>query len=119
MGFSSLWAKFHYPTWFLTPIAAVCEVIGWILGTTLKLNLFNVRVLVMHRWFDIANAERDLKFKPIIAYEEGWTETIAWFREHWLPTYAKSASLFGIAKQSQAKIDIQEASRQADLKKTK
>jgi hypothetical protein len=89
------------------------------LGTTLKLNLFNVRVLVMHRWFDIANAERDLKFEPIIAYEEGWTETIAWFRENWLPTYAKSASLFGIAKQSQAKIDIQEASRQADLKKTK
>ena len=119
MGFASLWAKFHYPTWFLTPIAAVCEVIGWILGTTLKLNLFNVRVLVMHRWFDIANAERDLKFEPIIAYEEGWTETIAWFRENWLPTYAKSASLFGIAKQSQAKIDIQEASRQADLKKTK
>ncbi|KAH8090240.1 3-beta-hydroxy-delta-5-steroid dehydrogenase [Aureococcus anophagefferens] len=117
MGFSSLWAKFHYPTWFLTPIAAVCEVIGWILGTTLKLNLFNVRVLVMHRG-STSRRGRDLKFKPIIAYE-GWTETIAWFREHWLPTYAKSASLFGIAKQSQAKIDIQEASRQADLKKTK
>ena len=63
-----------------------------------------------------AAAEADLGFAPIIAYEEGWQETIAWFREHWLPTYERSSGWLGIATQSQAKIDIQEASRQADLK---
>ena len=115
-GFPSLWAKAHYPVWLLTPVAYVCLALGWLLGTTLKLNPFNVRVLVMHRWFDIAAAEADLGFAPIIAYEEGWQETIAWFREHWLPTYERSSGWLGIATQSQAKIDIQEASRQADLK---
>ena len=32
-------------------------------------------LLVMHRWFDIAAAEADLGFAPIIAYEEGWLFT--------------------------------------------
>ena len=116
MGFPSLWAKFHYPIWLLNPGARVCQLIGYLAGTTLKLNPFNVRVLTMHRWFDIAAAEKDLGFEPIIAYDAGWTETIAWFKANWLPTYAKTTSLFGIAEQSQAKIDIQEASRQAHLK---
>ena len=137
-----------------------------LLSTTIKLNPFNVRVLVMHRWFDIANAERDLKFKPIIPhprprrilpslgeallrpslrnihvvaaapprpasagglhgttpkprrYEDGWTETIQWFKDNWLPKF-ENKGIFGIAKQSQAKIDIQEASRQKDLSKAK
>ena len=71
----------------------------------------------MHRWFDIRNAERDLGFSPIIEYEAGYVETIQWFKDHWLTKYVPTTSWFGIAKQSQAKIDIQEASRQADLKK--
>ena len=116
MGFPSIWAKFKLPVWFLTPIAILCEFVGLLLGTTLKLNRFNVRVLTMHRWFDIQAAEKDLNFKPIVAYEPGWTETIAWFKKHWLPTF-RSGGIVGIAKQSQAKIDIQEASRLADLKK--
>ena len=39
----------------------------------------------------------------------GWAETIAWFKEHWLPGFIErgDVSLLGIAKQSQAKIDVQ------------
>jgi hypothetical protein len=74
----------------------------------------------MHRWFDIVNAERDLGFEPIVEYEGGWVETIAWFKEHWLPGFNASGSMVGgIAAQSQAKIDIQEASRKEDLARVK
>ena len=64
----------------------------------------------MHRWFDIKAAEKDLGFQPIIGYREGWDETIQWFKENWLPKQSKSKSLFGIAKDTQKKIDIQDTS---------
>ena len=52
----------HLPHALLLVVAYVCEVIGWALGITLKLNLFNVKVLTMHRWFDISAAESDLGY---------------------------------------------------------
>jgi nucleoside-diphosphate-sugar epimerase len=108
MGFTSLYDKIKLPFWFLYLIALVAEGVAWLLGTTFKLNVFNVFVLTMHRWFKIDNAERDLDFKPIIGFREGWADTIAWFKENWLPTFQKSdKSIFGIAARSQAKIDIQ------------
>lgn len=64
----------------------------------------------MHRWFDIKAAEKDLGFQPIIGFREGWDETIVWFRENWLPKQPKSGGWFGIARQSQEKIDIQDMS---------
>lgn len=80
---------------------------GALLRITLKLTRFNVIVLTMHRWFDISAAAKDLQFEPIIPYEDGWTETIAWFKEHWLPTFATDNRFLGIADQSEAKIKIQ------------
>lgn len=110
VGFDSIEAKFHLPRWFLLILAFISEVVAFILRTKFKLNIFNVKVLTMHRWFDISSAERDLRYQPIIGYEEGWRETIEWFKAHWLPQFTRSTSLIGIADQSQAKIDIQEAS---------
>ena len=42
-------------------------------------------------------------------YGEGWPETLAWFRENWLPAYRPTSwwSLLGIARGTQRKIDIQ------------
>ena len=37
-------------------------------------------MLTMHRWFDITSAEEDLSYKPIIAFDEGWADTIEWFK---------------------------------------
>ena len=71
---------------------------------------FNVTVLTMHRWFDIKAAERDLGFRPIIGYQEGWAETIEWFRRSWLPKQAHSGGILGIATATQEKIDIQDMS---------
>merc|ERR1740117_2754760 len=75
----------------------------------IKLNRFNIIVLTMHRWFDVSAAQRDLKYEPIIPYSVGWPETISWFKQHWLPGFLerRDTSLIGIAKASQAKIDVQ------------
>jgi dTDP-D-glucose 4,6-dehydratase len=65
----------------------------------------------MHRWFDISAAEKDLGFKPIIDFREGWDETIVWFRENWLPHNKDGRGMFaGIARSTQKKIDIQDKS---------
>ena len=95
--------------WLLWPLAYICELIGWMSGTVLKLNVFNVKVLTMHRWFKIDKAHRDLGYEPIISYKEGWADTLLWFKQHWLPGFHErhDTSLIGIAKASQAKIDVQ------------
>jgi nucleoside-diphosphate-sugar epimerase len=90
MGFPSLCGKFMLPYWFMMIIAYICNVIGFVLNMKLKINPFNVRVMVMHRWFVIDAAESDLKFKPIIGFDEGWEDTIAWFKENWLPGFRSS-----------------------------
>jgi hypothetical protein len=52
---------------------------------------------------------RATPLQPIVRYGEGWPETLAWFREHWLPAYRPTSwwSLLGIARSTQRKIDIQ------------
>lgn len=44
-------------------------------------------MLTIHRWFDISAAERDLKYKPVVTFEEGFSKTLAWLKEDWLPRY--------------------------------
>jgi len=110
-GFTSLWKKIHLPTWLLFGIAAICDFIGKLIGKTFKLSYFNVLVLTMHRWFDISAAEKDLDFKPIIGFREGWDETKAWFKANWLPTFRKDMSLLGISDTTQEKIDIQDGKK--------
>lgn len=115
MGFASVQAKWHLPLWLLWPLAYICEVLGWLTGRTMKLNVFNVHVLTIHRWFRIDAAERDLGYAPIIGFGDGWPETLRWFRTHWLPGYRRPswAALFGLARGTQAKIDIQESGTKA------
>jgi nucleoside-diphosphate-sugar epimerase len=115
LGFASIEKKAHLPFWFIYIVALFAEVIGWLSGTVFKLNVFNVFVLTMNRWFDISAAEKDLEFKPIIGFREGWADTIEWFKQYWLPDFRAAqantkgflASLLGIAARSQSKIDIQ------------
>lgn len=110
MGFDSLWAKYKLPVWLLMPLAHTCDAIGYVTGRRLKLNPFNVRVLTMHRWFRIDNAQRDLKFEPIIGFSAGWADALDWFKTAWLPTFYTSGRGAGLAAQSEAKINIQAAS---------
>lgn len=98
MGFVSLWTKFKLPTWFMMGIAYLCVFVGKIYGAItftpehivnyrFKLNPFSVKMLVIHRYFDISAAEKDLKYEPLISFTDGWKKTIEWFKINWLPTY--------------------------------
>lgn len=87
MGFVDLTTKFHLPVWLLYAIAYVANVIGAIIGKKFKLNPFNVRMLTMHRYFSLKNAQRDLQYEPVVDQSEAWPATIEWFKEHWLPKY--------------------------------
>lgn len=43
---------------------------------------FTVKMLTIHRWFDISNAKRDLKYEPLFSFEDGWRRTIEWFKNN-------------------------------------
>jgi len=120
MGFPSIWNKASLPIWLLWSVATICELIGMLIGTTLKLNRFSVRMLTMHRWFDTTASEKDLGYRPIVSYSEGWADTLVWFRENWLPTFDAAAGIVGLHSGTQNKIDVQlagTASGQRDTQK--
>ncbi len=106
LGFQSIWEKAKLPAWLLFIIAFFAEIVGWILGTQFKLNIFNVRLMIMHRWFRITAAEKDLHYQPVIGYKEGMADTTEWFRLNWLPKF-QNRGLVGLYEGSQKKIDIQ------------
>ena len=66
-------------------------------------------MLTMHRWFDVSASQRDLDYRPIVSYADGWKDTLAWFKEYWLPGFDVRAGVLGLATGTQKKIDIQEA----------
>lgn len=108
MGFVSIWSKFKLPYWFMMPLAYLCSLIGFLLRIKIKLNPFAVKVLTMHRWFDISAAEKDLNYLPVIGFEEGWNQTADWFKENWLPDFqsGKNVRAAGISKKTDAKINL-------------
>jgi nucleoside-diphosphate-sugar epimerase len=87
MGFTDLYSKFHLPLWLLFGVAHFCDFLTLLTGKQFKLKPFTVKMLIIHRYFDISNAKRDLKYVPLISFEDGWAQTIEWFKVHWLPNY--------------------------------
>jgi len=87
MGFQDLFQKFHLPVWFLTGLAYLCNVVGYLLNKKFKLNPFNVKMLTIHRYFSIENSRRDLAYEPLYRFAEAWEMTIDWFKINWLPQF--------------------------------
>ena len=48
-GFPSLHGKAKLPLWLMMMVAHICDAIGWLTGTKIKLNPFAVKMLTMHR----------------------------------------------------------------------
>lgn len=87
MGFTDLNTKHHLPIWLLYGVAYVCSFLTLLTGKQFKLKPFTVRMMTIHRYFDISNARRDLKYEPLINFDKGWPETIEWFKTQWLPVW--------------------------------
>ena len=89
MGFQSVLSKFHLPVFLLMGLGYLCDIFSRLSGKKLKLSVFNVKMLTIHRNFSIVNATEDLKYSPLVSFEEGWASTIDWYVENWLPTWNK------------------------------
>jgi nucleoside-diphosphate-sugar epimerase len=100
MGFTSLWKKTKIPIWLIMLLAYLCMIVGNIYAfltriprtqiSCLRLAPFSVKMLTINRYFNISNAKLDLHYSPIIQFEDGWKETVLWFKIHWLPNRSKS-----------------------------
>lgn len=87
MGFQDLETKWHLPGWLLYTVAYLCAFVTFCTGRKFKLNPFTVKMMTIHRYFSIENAQRDLKYTPVVPFQEGWQTTIEWFKVHWLPKW--------------------------------
>lgn len=84
MGYTPLASKFHLPVWLLMFVAYLSVAMTKVTGVKYKLNPFTVKMLIINRYFDISNIERDMGYKPVVPFQEGWASTIEWFKENWL-----------------------------------
>jgi hypothetical protein len=102
MGFVSIWKKAKLPSFLMMLIAYIVVFAGnlyanltgtpkHVVNFHLKLNPFAVRMLIIDRYFDISAAKADLHYEPLISFEQGWVDTIQWFKENWLPTYTSKS----------------------------
>uniref|UniRef100_A0A7S0YTQ1 3-beta hydroxysteroid dehydrogenase/isomerase domain-containing protein n=1 Tax=Hemiselmis tepida TaxID=464990 RepID=A0A7S0YTQ1_9CRYP len=98
MGYQSLYSRAALPAWLLFSIGYVVEWMAAALAgvglaerhkvlNALKLNSFTVRMLVIHRYFDISAARRDLGYKPLFTFDQGWSKTKEWFKKEWAPKH--------------------------------
>ena len=89
MGFTDLYSKMHLPVLLLYTVAYICNFLTFLTGKQFKLKPFTVNMLIIDRYFSTENAKRDLQYKPLISFEDGWPKTIEWFKVNWLPEYQK------------------------------
>ncbi|KAK3267914.1 hypothetical protein CYMTET_23556 [Cymbomonas tetramitiformis] len=89
LGNKSVFAKAKVPAFLIMLIAHICDVISYLTNTKIKLSAFSAKMLIIHRWFNIDAAKKDLGYEPLIPFREGWKQTIEWFKEHWKPVYGK------------------------------
>lgn len=87
MGFDDLHSKYHLPLWLLWIVAYLSVGMEYITKKKSKLNPFSLKMLIIHRYFSLDNARRDLHYEPLVQFDDGWKRTTDWFKENWLPGY--------------------------------
>jgi nucleoside-diphosphate-sugar epimerase len=92
MGFVDLETKFHLPGVLLYSVAYLCALFTLLTGKITKLNPFTVKMLMIHRYFSLENAQRDLKYEPLLTSDEAWPKTIEWFKVNWLPEWKQQGN---------------------------
>jgi len=96
-GCTSVHKKFRVPYIVAMGVAYVLSAVSAVTGWRFALTPFNVRMLTIDRWFDISDAERDLKYKPIKTFEVGWEETMQWFDKNAAYWKANAAAVFDVS----------------------
>ncbi len=86
-GYTSIKKRFALPTWFIMGLAYVSLALGTLLGKKFRLNPFAVKMMIIHRWFNIDAARKDLGYEPLVTFEEAFAKTITWYKESWIPEH--------------------------------
>jgi nucleoside-diphosphate-sugar epimerase len=95
MGYPSIQAKWKVPAALMMAVAWAITVVGW--GVRLlpgcqdyvdkgrgpfKINPFAIKMMTIHRSFDISHAEHDLGYRPLFGFKEAWSSTLAWYQSN-------------------------------------
>jgi nucleoside-diphosphate-sugar epimerase/sterol desaturase/sphingolipid hydroxylase (fatty acid hydroxylase superfamily) len=75
-GYVSLLNRFNINTCLLYPAAYAALAFSKLTGKQLKLNPFVVKMVSMHRYFNIDRLRADVGYYPIRAFDEAWPETM-------------------------------------------
>jgi nucleoside-diphosphate-sugar epimerase len=86
-GGRSLYTKYAVPKIIMYGVAYLFLLIGKITGKPSRITPFTVTSMTMDRYFNIEDAEKDLKYKPLKSFDPGWEETLQWFHKY--PEYIK------------------------------
>jgi nucleoside-diphosphate-sugar epimerase len=81
-GGVSLYDKLKVPTPVMYALAYVSKVVSFFTGWASVITPFNVTMLTIDRYFNIDEAKRDLKYKPLKSFDQGWEETLQWFKSN-------------------------------------
>lgn len=82
MGYESIKTRTYLPNWLMFGIAYAGVAVTSVTGMNFRINPFTVKMMTIHRWFDISNAKKDLHYKPIVTSEEGFRLTMDWFKKN-------------------------------------
>ena len=72
----SLREKFAVPKWLLLILSYFALVYVKITGNFVRLIPFSVRMTTINRYFCIGKIKRELGYKPLKSFEEGWSEVV-------------------------------------------
>jgi len=92
MGLPSLKSKRALPAPLMLLAGRLSLMLGKLISTfsgtpfhdvmkKLKITPFTVKMLLIDRQFNIQRARQELNYEPVIPFEQGWADTIAWFAE--------------------------------------
>mmetsp|Transcript_88420 Transcript_88420/g.235150 ORF Transcript_88420/g.235150 Transcript_88420/m.235150 type:complete len:245 (-) Transcript_88420:65-799(-) len=104
MGYSSLYSKWALPTWLLWPAAYFVSGLAWFCGAVglapehkvlnfCKINPFTVRMLTIHRYFNVSKARKELGYEPLHSFHDGWAQTLAWFKANWAAAHRSTEEI--------------------------
>ena len=84
-GLTSIKKRFALPYWFILGLSYLSLALGSLVGRKFRLNPFAVKMMTIHRWFNIDAARNDLGYEPLVPFEEAFAKTIAWYKSSWIP----------------------------------
>mmetsp|Transcript_88417 Transcript_88417/g.235138 ORF Transcript_88417/g.235138 Transcript_88417/m.235138 type:complete len:105 (-) Transcript_88417:65-379(-) len=59
----------------------------------LRLAAPAVRMLTIHRYFNVSKARKELGYEPLHSFHDGWAQTLAWFKANWAAAHRSTEEI--------------------------